>query len=406
MRILSLAPTSFFGDYGCHVRILEEARALQQLGHTVTLLTYYKGNDVPDLPDLRILRTAPTPWRSNYEVGSSRHKYVFDGLLAAKLLAVLMRERFDVIHAHLHDGALIASLVGRLWRIPVCFDYQGSLTDDMVQHGFVRRDWSHRISSRLEQAINRRPAAIFTSTLNAANALRAELGEGWPVQHLPDGVNSDVVRREVLTPQQRAEGRARYGIAPHEPVAVFLGLLARHQGIANIVDAAAILKQQGHAMRWLVMGYPNVSQWQHYAAQRGVAHEVVFTGRVPYPEMPRMLALGDVAVAPKLSLTEGSGKLLNYMAMELPTVAFDTPAQREILGGVGVYVPMGDSAALAHEVWQLVQQPDRARQLGQRARLRARQLFGWDRAATLMVKMYQTVLGLNARTLVEQREVS
>ncbi|MEO6060897.1 MAG: glycosyltransferase family 1 protein, partial [Thermoflexales bacterium] len=69
LRILSVAPTSFFNDYGCHVRILEEARALQALGHDVTILTYFKGNDVPGI---RIIRTMPTPWRSNYEVGSSR----------------------------------------------------------------------------------------------------------------------------------------------------------------------------------------------------------------------------------------------------------------------------------------------------------------------------------------------
>ena len=77
MHILSLAPTSFFNDYGCHVRILEEARALQALGHTVTILTYYKGNDVPGI---RIIRTAPTPWHRDYEVGSSRHKFAFDAL--------------------------------------------------------------------------------------------------------------------------------------------------------------------------------------------------------------------------------------------------------------------------------------------------------------------------------------
>ena len=27
-RVLMIAPTSFFADYGCHVRILEEARSL------------------------------------------------------------------------------------------------------------------------------------------------------------------------------------------------------------------------------------------------------------------------------------------------------------------------------------------------------------------------------------------
>ena len=44
-----VAPTSFFLDYGCHVRILEEARALQALGHKITILTYYLGRDLLDL---------------------------------------------------------------------------------------------------------------------------------------------------------------------------------------------------------------------------------------------------------------------------------------------------------------------------------------------------------------------
>ena len=93
MRILSLAPTSFFNDYGCHVRILEEARALQRLGHTVTVLTYFKGNDVPGVP---VIRTAPTPWRPNYEVGSSRHKFAFDALLFFKLFEVLLRRELSL----------------------------------------------------------------------------------------------------------------------------------------------------------------------------------------------------------------------------------------------------------------------------------------------------------------------
>ena len=85
-RVLMIAPTSFFADYGCHVCILEEARALQRLGHRVTIVTYRNGRD---LPGLDIRRTLPIPWRQHYEVGSSRHKIVFDALLGMKTLQVL-----------------------------------------------------------------------------------------------------------------------------------------------------------------------------------------------------------------------------------------------------------------------------------------------------------------------------
>ena len=43
--VLAIAPTSFFADYGCHVRILEETRALGRRGHRVTVCTYHSGRD-------------------------------------------------------------------------------------------------------------------------------------------------------------------------------------------------------------------------------------------------------------------------------------------------------------------------------------------------------------------------
>ena len=59
LRILMIAPTSFFSDYGGHIRILEETRHLQAAGHKVAIVTYYKGSDMPGL-DIR--RTWPLPW--------------------------------------------------------------------------------------------------------------------------------------------------------------------------------------------------------------------------------------------------------------------------------------------------------------------------------------------------------
>ncbi len=119
---------------------------------------------------------------------------------------------------------------------------------------------------------------------------------------------------------------------------------------------------------------------------------MIFTGRVPYPAAPRMLALGDIAVAPKLSLSEGSGKILNYMATGLPTVAFETPAQVEYLGNLGVYAALGDAQGLADRVADLADQPLRRAELGQLLRARAEQQFSWRRAGAQLEALYGLVL--------------
>ena len=57
-RILAVAPTPFFGDRGCHVRILEEVRGLQARGADVLVATYATGNDVAGV---RTARAANVP---------------------------------------------------------------------------------------------------------------------------------------------------------------------------------------------------------------------------------------------------------------------------------------------------------------------------------------------------------
>jgi len=395
LRILMIAPTSFFLDYGCHVRILEEARVLQRLGHQVTIATYYLGRDIPGL---EIVRCRPTPWRADYEVGSSLHKLAFDVFLAWRVLGLLLRRRFDLIHGHLYEGALIGRVLGRPWRLPVVFDRQGSLTGEMVDHRFLNPHgpW-YRWVRLLEERINEMADVIVTSTQQGAVQL-GHLGDSVRIRPLPDCVNADFFRPGVLSPEEVAARRAARGIPPGATVVVYLGLLADWQGIPQLLQAARHLKERGREVYFLIGGFPAEEYYRAQARRLGVDDRVVFTGKVPYEESPAHLALGDIAVAPKLSATEGSGKILNYMAMALPTVAFDTPVSREYLGSLGVYAsPPGDPDALARAIQALVEQPDLRRALGEGLRQRALRHFSWDRAGRQLVNIYREVLARRRR---------
>ncbi len=393
--MLMIAPTSFFADYGCHVRILEEARVLHKLGHDVTIATYHSGNNVAGLD---IERTMPLPWWREAVVGSSPHKIVYDVLLSLKVLRAAWRCQPDVIHGHLHEGALIGWPVGLLGRVPLVFDFQGSLTSEMVDHRFLREGGPFfGPMRRLEELINRLPAAIITSTQHAADLCVAEYGCRPEIIHpVPDAVNADVFRPGLLSEAERRVRKEALGIPAERRVVVYLGLLAEYQGTDLLVRAAARLLAHRPDVHFLIMGYPGRHRYQHLAEQLGIADHITLTGRIPYEQAPEALALGDIAVAPKLSATEGSGKLLNYMAMALPTAAFDTPVSREYLGEDGVYAPRGNVDGFAAAMRQLLDNPDQATARGRRLRQRAIAKYSWDEAGQRLVEIYERVMAVGS----------
>lgn len=388
LRILMIAPTSFFSDYGGHIRILEETYTLQGMGHEVAIVTYYKGSNMPGL-DIR--RTAPLPWRTEYEVGSSRHKIAFDVYLAWQSLLEGIRFKPDVIHGHMHEGALIGGVLAKLLRRPLVFDFQGSMTAEMTDHNFLRQGGRlHRLAFRLEKFINKLPQAILTSSVKATRLLEEQFDlPKEKLVPLPDCANPKRFDPEKFNPETKQQLRQKLGIPTNVPIIAYLGLLTDYQGVPHLIEAAARLKQAGETFHFLIMGYPNVARYQAIARQKGVTDCVTFTGKVQYQHAPAYLSLGDIAVAPKMSSSEGSGKLLNYMALGQPVVAYDSAVHREYLAELGVYAPSGDVAAFTQAIVTLLHQPKTRQELGKKLRQRALTIYSWQKAGEHIVSLYK-----------------
>lgn len=395
--ILMLAPTSFFADYGCHVRIWEEIQALQKQGHRLVVATYHNGDNVPGV---EIRRSWGVPWIRRAMVGSSRHKLYLDVALSWRSLRVALELRPTLIHAHLHEGALIGAVLKRLLRVPLIFDYQGSMTSEMIDHGFLQPTSPlYRPLRWLETRINRQADAVITSTNNAAALLRSTNAVDPSRLHtVADNVNTDRFRPfdgSAAWEAQRRDLRAQLGVPEGRRIVIYLGLLAPYQGTNLLLEAARLLADEPRFddVHFLIMGYPDPASYRAYAASLGIGARTTLPGRIYYRDAHAYLALGDVAVAPKMSATEGSGKISNYMAMGLPVVTFDTPVSREILGDIGIYAAMGSVSDLASKLALALDTPDRAARWGAPGRARVVADFSWERAAQQIEEIYGQVLG-------------
>jgi glycosyltransferase involved in cell wall biosynthesis len=383
MTILMIAPTPFFSDRGCHVRIEEEARLLQNLGHRVDICTYGLGRD---RPGLSIHRIARLPGYGKQAPGASVYKFPHDLLLRWLTDRMVKSHHPNLIWAHLHEGAYIAEPVSRAFRIPLWMDRQGSLVEELASHGTLKKQskigkWLFDKELNLEQHVDR----ILVNTGSAETQLKQRLGNR--VHKLPDTV--DTKRFQPMpTPHDLAQ---KLNLPKDVPIITYLGLIAPHQGTDLLIDAFALLRDNGIPAHLLMMGYPDITQAKQRARLHRIENNTTIIGPIPYQDAHRYLALGTVAVSPKTSLTEGNGKLLNYMAMGLPTVAFNTPINEELLGNTGLLTPPGNVPKLAEAISQFLESHTKRQEAAQAGRKRALEHFSLPVIQEHIAKLLNTL---------------
>lgn len=142
------------------------------------------------------------------------------------------------------------------------FDFQGSLTEEMIDHRFLRRDsWLYPAVRNLEERIDRRAATVFTSSANAERILLDQFGcDPARICPLPDCVDTDVFVPAALQDQVRLEELRRSLGLPAAKIIVYLGLLAEYQGTDLLLQAMAQVRQQDEDAYLLLMGFPGLDR--------------------------------------------------------------------------------------------------------------------------------------------------
>lgn len=395
-RIGVIAPTPFFADRGCHVRILGVMKALQELGNEVVLCTYHLGKDIPGIETHRSLRV---PWYCKTSAGPSVHKFYIDLLLLATCARAFARRPPDAIFASLHEGGFVGGLYKIFRNIPMIVDIQGSLTDECMAHGFLGGNRAaYRFLDFLERESLRRADALTASSSMVADLLRERrMAPPERIHLVPDGVDT----AHFVPAADKGRLREELGLPAGRTIVVFTAVLTEYQGTDILLRAAAKIAGGKGDPFFLIVGYPDVEKYRAMAAGLGLGGRTLFTGRVDYQTMiPRYLAVSDIAVSPKLHASEANLKLLDYMAAGLPAVVFDTPVNRRLLGEDGFYAEPGNEDSYAGALGAALGDPAEAAARGRRLRKRAEERFSWHAAGGTIMEIYRGLTTMAALCLM------
>ncbi|HFQ89815.1 MAG TPA: glycosyltransferase family 1 protein [Desulfobulbus sp.] len=389
LRVLHIAPTPFFADRGCHIRIRNELEALQPYPVQALVCTYHLGRDPGGLEVRRIWRI---PGYRKLDAGYSPFRFPADILLFFLVLRTCWRQRPHVLHGHLHEGALIGWAVRTcmFWRrTALVMDMQGSLSGELVSYGTLKSRLLTRVVGLVEGLICRLPDFFFCSSRESRNTLLRR----FRVAPEKTALLQDVVPGEFFASADSRALRRHHDLPLEKKIIIYTGSLLPGKGVAHLFEAMRILLEARDDLFFVLVGYP-VDEARAFVGRYGLADRVRLPGQVAYGDLAAWLGTGDVAVEPKEDDSgEASGKLLHYLAAGLPVACFDTANNRSFLGECGFYASSMDGAGLARAISAALADPALARRRGEAGREQVRGTYSMEAVGKTLLASYRRLAG-------------
>jgi glycosyltransferase involved in cell wall biosynthesis len=321
-----------------------------ELGVKVDLLTYGQGEDIA-IPGVRLVRIPRFRLLGNVKTGPSLLKLFLDGFLSVWTLALLLRYRYQFVHAH-EEAVFFASFLKPIFRFKLVYDMHSSLPEQLNNFNFTKSKVITNIFRFLEDSCLRSADAVITICPALAD---------YVVQRIVHANKHFLIENSIFDPvsivnKQSAEPRVSafdqlINIPKGKPVIVYAGTLEHYQGIDLLLDAFKKVVVANAEAHLLIVGGTD-EQLQYYssiASEVGISERCRFTGRVS-PEVARQYNLmATLLVSPRITGLNTPLKIYEQLASGIPLVATAIHAHTQVLDNSVAFLaaPKGDELARA-----------------------------------------------------------
>ncbi|UER54126.1 glycosyltransferase family 4 protein [Kineosporiaceae bacterium SCSIO 59966] len=366
MRVGIVCPYSLDQPGGVQFHVRDLAEALIARGHEVSVLA--PADDDTPVPAYVTSAGGAVPVPYNGSVA----RVAFGPVTAARVRRWLGEGRFDVLHLHEPIGPSLSLLA--LW----------AATGPIVAtwHMAIVRSRAYQAAYPLVRPSLEKVSARIAVSEDARRTLVQHVGGDAVV--IPNGVFVD--RFATAVPRPEWQG------TPQAPTLAFLGRLDEpRKGFEVLAAALPRLRERVPGVRVLVAGRGDVDAARRRCGPH--ADAVTFLGAVSEPDKAALLRSVDAYVAPHTGGESFGIVLVEAMSAGTCVVASDLGAFRRVLddGRFGVHFPVGDAAALADAVTDVLGDPGRRQALEAAAQVAVRR-YDWSRVTSEVLTVYEMAM--------------
>jgi len=373
---------------GTYWRCSSLARALVRAGHEVTLITT---GDRVSLSARREKREGIDLWITPRLRAPGIHDGGWGLDDIAYRLGWVAGRRFDVIHAFGHrPNVALPWLLRRVWRrgARLFADWD----DWWTRGGIITSRRRLKLLDTLEATLleERIPRMAEGLTVASTCLRQRALDLGIPAERmvlLPQGANL-----EAIQPEDKRAARALLGLLPDGPVINFVGFAV--WDVQVLLEAFSRVREKFPGALLQIIGTDKDGELPRLVAASPDQRATVQRGQVPAEQLTHYLAAADVQALPMLDRLDNRArwpiKIGDYLASGRPVVMQNVGDGAKVIAENDLGVVTGQSAEeFAKGIIELLSDPQRAGQIGRRARQYAERHMRWEDRAKVLLEFYK-----------------
>ena len=276
---------------------------------------------------------------------------------------------------------------------------------DDWQMGFVRENYSrlsiyrrfrfiasstlyfYSLGSYWNNLINEK-LICFADEITVSNHFLKEKYSGTIIWHArdTDNFNPQKHNKKLLS--------EKYKINDSKKVIMFLGTPREHKGVEILINAVSMIKNKNIVL--FILGVEDNDNYCKKLTKKAgeiLGDRCKFFNVQPFEKIPNILTLANVVVIPQkknfATVGQVPAKVFDAMAMAKPIIATNVSDLPEILNGCGWIVESENPGKLAKTIKYVVDNPEEAEKMGQKARQKCIEKYSWDAMEKILVKIFK-----------------
>jgi len=369
-RVLVVAPQPFYENRGTPIALRNVLEAASQRGYEIDLVTFPVGEPIV-LQGLRIFRAGTWLPIRKVPIGISARKVILDFSLLPVFLKQIRQEKYEFIYA-LEEAAFLVLLLQRWHKLPVIYDMQSSLPEQLRGHPVFGWSGIQRMLNFFERWMVRKADRIVCSA-----GLRKYVQSIEPSADVREWFFPGM-RREFLADEPE-QLRKEFGIDPDSRVVLYTGNFEPYQGVERLLDAALLVVAEVPGTIFVLVGEQTPSRFSRSKSAALLREQgaLRLVPGQPRSKINCFMAIADVLVSPREDTGNIGIKIFEYMGAGKPIVATDTPSHRAVLDETRAILVDLSPEAMGSAIIRLLRDRAMGKLLGDSARSYAAINLGW-----------------------------